>query len=138
MKTIERPGRITENGKLSIVNEASLMEWINGNKNKEIILSIELRSKKRSTPQNSYYWGVVIPLVQHAINDLGNEFSKEETHEFLKAKFNYKEVEITEGHYIDVPQSTTKLDTTGFNEYIEKVQRFGSEMLNIYIPDPTK
>lgn len=138
MKSIERPGRITENGKLSVVNQESFLEWIKANKNKEIIVSIELRRNKRSGFQNNYYWGVVVPLVQNAINELGNEFTRMETHEFLKARFNYKEVEFIEGHYIDVPVSTTRLDTQGFNEYIEKIQRFGSEMLGIYIPDPEK
>lgn len=135
-KSITIRGRVSGNGKLSIFNKENLTKWLHDAKEKDVQIEFEVRKSKRSNPQNSYMWGVVIPAIQRGLNEYGNEFTKQETHEFLKAKFNYKEVEINDGHYIDVPQSTTKLDTIGFEEYLEKIKQFGSEMLNIYIPDP--
>lgn len=92
---------------------------------------------KRSTPQNRYYFGLVIPIVRKGIKDLGTELTKEETHEFLKARFNAEGiVNIKTGEIIDVPKSTTRLSKFEFMEYIEKIQKFAAEFLSIVIPDP--
>jgi hypothetical protein len=40
------------------------------------------------------------------------------------------------GQYEQVPISTTKLTRTEFCEYIEKIQRFAAEFLNVVIADP--
>lgn len=93
---------------------------------------------KRSNPQNRYYWGLVVPLIQKGIKDLGTELTKEETHEFLKARFNLSDlVNKQTGEAISIPVSTTRLNKEQFSEYIEKIQRFASEFLSITIPDPS-
>ena len=95
------------------------------------------QANKRSDQQNRYYFGIVVPLVQKGIKDLGTELTKEETHEFLKAKFNYTEITNEEtGEYVQVPRSTTILNKEMFSEYIAKIQQFAAEFLNINIPDP--
>lgn len=92
---------------------------------------------KRSTQQNRYYWGLVIPMVAEAFKELGHELSHEETHEFLKSKFNAKEVVNKDtGEVLNLPLSTTRLTKMEFSEYIEQIQRFGAMFLNINIPDP--
>ena len=95
------------------------------------------RANKRSGQQNRYYWGLVIPMLTEAFKDLGHELSQEETHEFLKAKFNSKQIHNEDtGEAIDLPLSTTRLSKFDFSEYIEKIQRFAAEFLNVVIPDP--
>lgn len=92
---------------------------------------------KRSTPQNRYYWGLVIPLVQKGIYDLGTELTREETHEFLKSKFNSMDLTNTEtGETVQVPRSTTILTKLRFSEYVQSIQQFAAEFLNVVIPDP--
>lgn len=135
---LELEGIISEEGKLQVFNVPAYKEWIRYNAGKGIVLSLKTKHKSRSNPQNAYYWGVIIPMVTDAINHLGNSFTKEETHEFLKARFNFKQVEVIEGHYIDMPQSTSKLDTKEFMTYIENIQQFASVMLNTYIPSPNE
>jgi hypothetical protein len=94
-------------------------------------------SNQRSSPQNRYYWGLMIPMVQKGIKDLGTDLSKEETHEFLKARFNYSElVNENTGEVMQVPFSTTRLNKAEFGEYISKIQQFAAEFLNVVIPDP--
>lgn len=137
-KSITIRGRVTDQGKLKIFNKEVLTRWLADNKEKSVQIDFEVRKQKRSNPQNSYYWSVVVQMMKAAMNEYGNDFSTEETHEFLKAQFNYKEVELLEGHYVNVPRSTTKLDTSGFQEYVLKIQQFASEMLGIYIPDPNE
>lgn len=135
---LELEGIITEQGKLQVFNQPALKEWIRHNTGKGIVMSLKTKHKSRSSPQNSYYWGVIVPMVTDGINYLGNQFTKEETHEFLKAKFNFKRVDTPDGHYIDMPQSTSKLDTKEFMTYIENIQQFASMMLNVYIPSPNE
>lgn len=92
---------------------------------------------ERSNKQNRYYHGLVIPMIQAGIKDLGTDLSKDEVHEFLKSKFNGIElVNKRTGQYETVPGSTTRLNKEEFNIYIEKIQRFAAEFLSIVIPDP--
>lgn len=91
---------------------------------------------KRSNPQNRYYWGLVVPLIQKGIKDMGTELTKEETHEFLKARFNASDLVNKEnGEVIQIPISTTRLNKEQFSEYIGKIQQFAAEFLQIVIPD---
>lgn len=94
-------------------------------------------AQQRSNPQNRYYFGLVVPLVQNGILNLGTELTREETHEFLKARFNSSEVVNKEtGEYVQVPRSTTMLSKEKFSEYIEQIQIFAAEFLQVIIPDP--
>lgn len=131
-------GNIDDTGKLTLYQREKLEQWIRQRPGRQIVLSIELRRKRRSNPQNAYYWGVVVPMVKDAINDFGNEFDTEETHEFLKARFNSVEVEMKDGYYFDVPRSTTGLTTVDFMAYLDRIKLFGADILGIYIPDPNE
>lgn len=96
---------------------------------------------KRSNPQNRYYFGLVVPLIQKGIKDLGTELTNEETHEFLKAKFNADEIHVVDKNtgellYESIPKSTTRLNKEDFSAYIEQIQRWAAEFLSIVIPDP--
>lgn len=94
-------------------------------------------ANKRSNPQNRYYWGLVIPMIQKGIEDMGTELTKEETHDFLKARFNASDLVNEEtGEAISIPKSTTGLSKEQFGEYIGKIQRFAAEFLQMVIPDP--
>ena len=136
MLTID--AKVNEWGIIKVADTGALAKWQIDNAGKEVVVTIKIKRQKRSNPQNAYYWGVVIPAVTNGINYLGNSFEEDETHEFLKARFNSKEIEIIPDHFIDVPQSTTKMDTFAFMEYIAKIQQFAAQMLNIYIPDPNE
>lgn len=92
---------------------------------------------KRSNPQNRYYWGLVVPMIQKGIKDMGTELTKEETHEFMKARFNASDlVNEDTGESVSIPISTTRLNKEQFGEYISKIQQFAAEFLSMEIPDP--
>lgn len=123
-----------ESGKVK--NRKIISALLGGLQDGKYILEIN-DYNRRSTPQNRYYWGLVIPIIQKAIKDLGTELTKEEAHEFLKSRFNLSEiVNHDTGEAISVPLSTTRLNKEQFGEYIEKIQRFAAEFLMIEIPDP--
>jgi hypothetical protein len=136
MEKIELQGYINDTGKLSLYQSDVLHRWIRNHKDTTVVLSINERRKRRSNLQNAYYFGVLVAMVQEAMNSFGNDYTSEEVHEFLKKEFNYEEKEIGEGYYIKVPRSTTRLTTVEFSDYKEKIQQFASSVLGIYIPDP--
>jgi len=107
---------------------------------KIIELSLKVWHKKRTTPQNSYYWGVVIELIKNYINDLGNDFDSDTIHELLRSLFLKKTKEIVnkesgEVKTIEFIQSTTKLSTIEFETYLESCKRYAAETFELYIPD---
>lgn len=135
---LELGGTIDENGKMSIFRQDDLRQWVKAHRGQQILLSLKLKGKKRSTEQNAYYWGVVVDMVMRRFNQLGNDFDADETHDFLKGRFNIKEIEAVPDHFIEVPLSTARLDTKEFMTYVARIQQFGSEFLDIYIPDPNE
>ena len=88
------------------------------------------KKKERSLEQNSYYWGVVIKILE----DDGPGYSKDEWHEALKAKF------LTYENVPGIPTqlSTTQLSTIEFEIYLEKIRRWAASFLGINIPEPNQ
>lgn len=131
-------GHIEDDGTMKIYRRAELTEWAKKHWGKDFVISIKLKGKKRSDPQNRYYWGVVVPMVRDGINSLGHELTCDDTHEFLKQRFNSTHLVSKEGEVIDIADSTTKLDTAGFMIYLEQIQRFSADFLGVVIPDPNE
>ena len=80
-------------------------------------------STTRSNPQNKYYFGVVVDMISE---ETGNE--PEETHELLKLKFLKPMGKA----------NTTQLSTQEFKIYLEKIQIWAIQTLNLNIPDPNE
>jgi len=131
--------KVDNEGKLILANRNNFNSYIQQLKGVDVVLTIERRIRKRSNPQNAYYWSCVIPIVKEAFRNLGHDLTKEQTHEFLKNRFLKEEMVSPDGELIgDRIKSTTELQTFEFNEYTEKIQQFGAEVLGIYIPDPNE
>ena len=87
-----------------------------------------IKKQTRSQAQNAYMWSVVYKTIG---DDLGYE--PEEVHQLMSERFlsyrkdNYKFV-----------KSTTKLNTKEFEEYMEKIRRFASMELHIFISLPNE
>jgi chromosomal replication initiation ATPase DnaA len=106
-------------------------------KGKEIDITIGVHKKKRTNPQNAYLHGVVIPMVTDGINEHGNEVTQSQVKDLLKQKFLSFDVFIDVDYtYETLTKDTSELSTVEFNEFIERIQRWGAEMLGIIIPDP--
>jgi hypothetical protein len=98
--------------------------------------TIKKKFKKRSLPQNSWYWGVIVPMIAEEIG----EDDLNEVHAYLKAKFLSKEKAVAgkDGQWDKtiVVGRTAKLDTHSFGLFVEKVRRWASSFLGLNIPDP--
>lgn len=132
----ELNGHIDDKGQVVIHNKRLLREWANQLKGKNVKIRIERAGSKRSLPQNSYYFSCVVEEIRLALLQLGHQMTKEETHEFLKGKFNAKYISNADGEAIEVPGTTTTMTKTEFGEYIERIAQWAATYLSIVIPQP--
>jgi hypothetical protein len=125
------------NGKLE-KNRDLLSDVIQSLEGKDIVITIEKKKRKRSNPQNNFYWGIVLPMMQTGFyNNLGEHVGIQEAHEFLKGRFLFREVVNQElGEVIKLSKSTTELSTIEWEEYMDQIRAFGLEFLGITIPYP--
>jgi hypothetical protein len=82
-------------------------------------VELVLREKRttRSNAQNAYYHSVIVDmLAEYTGHD------HDEMHEALKKQFNI--------------QSTAKLKTQEFEDYISRIKIWASEFHGVYLPDP--
>jgi len=112
----------------------------------DITITVKKKRKTRSIEHNGYYWAVVISLILETFIDLGNELQvgnsdhEKMIHELMKGKFLFNGITIADadGTVYDLPPSTTRCNSLEFMEYIDRVRKWASEVLNIDIPDPEK
>lgn len=142
--TLTYTGKVTEQGKLELPRKRLARE-ITVFSGKRVDVLIRPHRKRRTSPQNRYYWGAVIPAIIQAFIDFGHEGlqvgsaeSAETIHEFLKGKFldNGIEVGDVNSELIKLPSSTTRCSTSEFMDYIAMIQKWAAEFLGIVIPDP--
>lgn len=97
------------------------------------------KSNKRSTQQNRYWWGVVVPMVKDGLRAMGYDDVKtdEDSHEVLKALFLKKK--ISNGlEEIEITGSTTDLSKTDFMCLIDDVAKWCSEYLGFVLLMPNE
>jgi len=128
-----------ENGILKR-NRNLLIDAIKSFEGQNVIVTIEKAKKKRSNPQNSFWHGVCVPIVQQCLKDSGYLMTKEQTHEMLKLRFLKETILINEnsGEYLERIKSTTELTTTQFAELVMEVQSFALDYFNTEIPNPNE
>lgn len=103
-----------------------------------------INKKTRSNNQNKYLWGVVYRTIQEfskkqeLTTAKGEEISCQDIHDMCAMKF-LPESDVCEvwGMSVAKRQSTTKLDTQEFNEYVMRIQEFFAG-IGLYIPDPNE
>jgi hypothetical protein len=99
-----------------------------------------LRFKKRSPRANRYYWGGVITHLLGKLSERAMEVgqacpfeSKEELHDYFKAKFIGVTVREFLGETYDIPPSSAKLSVEQFGAYIEAICAWAAHR-GIYVP----
>lgn len=103
-----------------------------------VTVTIKRKKRTRSTFQNNYYWGAVIPIVRQGLRDSGVVFNSKQTHDLLKYRFLKQDVPTNDGEAVERIQSTTELSTTEFMAFIAQIQQWAAEFLNTQIPDPNE
>lgn len=134
MQRLELTGHIDDSGQITIHHRPALEEWARQNPGKNILVKFERRGSKRSLPQNAYYHSVVVTSVKMGLLEIGYSLSHDETHYFLKQKFNSIQIPNKDGEVIEVPGTTTEMNKVQFSEYIERIAQWAAEYLSIEIP----
>lgn len=117
-----------------------ILDAIKSYEGKDLILTFEKPKKKRSIPQNNYYHGLLVPLMQEGVKSLwGETWSHEKTHEFLKSKFCFHEMVIEKtGEIEKVPKSTTENTTTEAEVMYLNIRIYLLENFDIDAPEPAE
>jgi hypothetical protein len=128
-----------ENGKL-VRNRKLIIDVLKSFEGKEIDITIQKHRKKRSTPQNRFYWGCIVPIWKDILkNEWGEIHTSESTHEFLKMNFGYNEkVNEETGEIFRTPRSTTENTTTEMEEYHQVLRDKAFELFGVIIPLPNE
>jgi len=92
--------------------------------------------KRRSLAQNRLLWWWLNQIAEHINASQGTAFSDEEIHEWMKRKFLGADVVELHGDKVEVRKSTRKLNTQQFTEYLEQIDWFCVEHLDMMLPRP--
>lgn len=118
-------GEIDYGGKIAILSAKLAYKRHEGKP-----VTIVLGKKKRSTKQNNYYWGAVLPTISdhtgHTVNEL---------HEAYKKLFLPRKLITVNGKQVYLTGSTQDLSTGGMVEFIMRISAEAAEM-GIILPSP--
>ena len=104
-----------------------------------IDVTFSKKTNKRSSRQNAYYWGVIIPIIQNCIKEEWGEVAgSEETNNFLKTNCNFVEVvnEDTGQVLRRVKSSKTENTTIDQEKFHENCRTLALDFFNTEIPLP--
>lgn len=122
---------LIDRGKLKLAGQRSFNEAMQRFPDGHVLVTIKVARPQRSSSQNRFWHGVVIPLfAEHCGYEL------DEMKDALALRLIPKTVvDLETGEERIVPGHTSALNTKGFNDLIERAQRLAAEM-GIVIPDP--
>lgn len=93
---------------------------------KNIYIAFSERKFPRTLGQNALLWGVIYIAISNHTGD-----TVEEIHSFCKNEFLPRIWTIEEGREVELPKSTTRLTTSEFSNFIERVVAWGSSFHGI-------
>ena len=101
-------------------------------------ISVVKYRPRRSDRQNRYYWPCFVRPFADFIRDQGERITDEHAHQMLKHRFLKRDaIDKRTGEVVgEYTKSTTSLDTAEFNEYLDQVAYWLSDMFGIMVPDP--
>lgn len=127
------------NGKLSEGVSITIRQLIASMEGKSISITIKEQGKRRSDRQSRYYWGVVIPAIKQMFEDAGTSLTPEDVHCFLKEHVAgmMKVIILPDGNRRAIVESSTKLTTVEFENYMDKVRAWAAQW-GVMIPLPSE
>lgn len=130
---------IVSNGHLPPPIRSNIMSAIQRMEGKNVAIRISEPSRQRSTRQNRFYWGVIVPMVTQMFVDAGNNVNRDEVHEYLKQYIGKLTIvmETPDGFKRTVTRSSKELDTAEAEEYFEKIRAWAAGF-GMQIPLPNE
>lgn len=119
-----------EKGALKFNNPDAVSTYLRGfSVGQELDVVISKPTRHRSTPQNDWYWGAILPIISR---ETGH--TVEELHEIFKRKFLPRKTVRYRDQDIVMPGSSADCTTIEFSEYIERIRSEVADM-GITIPE---
>ena len=122
---------VLEDLTLRFINPAKLTQHLLPLKGQIVMVTAEKLRKHRTDDQNRYYRGVVLKTIADHSGYSGQE-ELEALHYEMRRRF------LPNRGRLNIPVSTTALDTVEMTEYIENIRRWAAVELQLYIPDPNE
>lgn len=118
---------------LTIRNKQLLIAEAEKSGLQEFEIVLKSKTKDRSSMQNRYYWFCVSIVA----SELG--YSKDELHAIIGYKFLRKEKVCEKtGEVFEYIESTTKLSTTEFMNFMDEFIKWSAESFDIVLPLPNE
>lgn len=90
--------------------------------------------RRRSSNANRYYWAL-LSAISEEVKPISGYYSSEVWHEYFKQKFlGADDIELPNGKVMVVAHSSSDLDTTEFQRYLDQVSAWASER-GVYLED---
>jgi hypothetical protein len=121
---------IIKNNQIEIEDKENFNLFKKLNEGVEILIRMQKYYRLRTDPQNKYYWGVIIKILQ----EYTGEDERDRIHDALKEKFIDKLDVLGER----VSKGTSNMSTVEFEEYASEIRQWASRDLNCYIPEPNE
>ena len=139
MRSYETNGVIKDNV-LSIRNRKLFDKALSTFGDCEVEIKVVKKSRKRTNPQNRYYWGVIVLYWSELLTqEHGEQVTTAQTHEFLKSNFNFYEIVNKDtGEVLRLPKSTTENKTFEMEEFHKVCREKAFEFFNVVIPLPNE
>jgi hypothetical protein len=117
MKATTFTGSI-ENGRLKLDNRAAFARLVSLLDGKRVELQLRKFKKKRSIPQNNWYFGVLLPAFAEHVGITADDMHEQLKQHFLAVRIDENFARV---------RSTTELTTEEFSRYMEDCQRLAAE-----------
>ena len=116
-------GKVSKDGKLLISGMDELNDALSKHKNAKVVGELRFYENGSTEAMIGYYYGKILPDVQRAYFELGNQFSIEDT-----------DLELIRNYPIRF-KTVHELSREQMKAYIAWVQQYASENLNLVLID---
>ena len=114
-------------------------ELLRGDNYCDVEICFVRNEDKKSNPQLRYFFGIVLPIIKQAFEEMqGETYSKEDIVTLLKDMYFYEEKysPISQTN-IKIPMSLEHAKKAELGKFIEKCVNFATDILNVTIPEST-
>ncbi|MAE02312.1 recombination protein NinB [Pseudoalteromonas lipolytica] len=104
---------------------------------KDVVIEFKEFKAKRSLAQNRLMWVWNQEIAEHMREHFGQENSSEDVHEvFVRKKFGVRVIQAGNEEPIIVRKRTRKLNTKEFTEYLNWLEQYCAEYLELMLTRP--
>ena len=134
-----------KNGKIVVDNLDIFYQNIKKLEGSKVTISIDKKTDKprKKALLEMYYHRVVVPMILEGmvakgwkvdIEGVKNDPTRDDVHDILKTKFNYRILHYRSGVTGDFGASTKKLTIPEMEEYLEKIRKWAKTALGVELP----